>query len=85
MKATNTNSHRKAEAMLRKFNFTPYRQFEPKTADTIGKGELFELWKSPNNKFVFVQFYGGDLGFEVYIPATASNLIFETEKALSAL
>jgi hypothetical protein len=85
MKATNTSSHRKAEALLRKLEFTPFRQFEPKTVDAIGKGELFEVWQSKSRKLVIVHFFSGDNGFEVYVPATSSNLIVKTEEALAAL
>ncbi len=80
-----TSSHIKAEAMFTKLGFRPYRQFEPKTADAIGKGELFEVWESKSHRLVFVHFYGGNNGFEVYVPAVNSNLIAATEEALAAL
>lgn len=85
MKATNTSSHRKAEALLRKLEFTPFRQFEPKTVDAIGKGELFEVWQAKSGKLVFVHFYAGDHGFDVFAPVTTANSMEAVEVGLAAI
>jgi hypothetical protein len=66
MKHTNTETHRKAEALLRKHNWSPLRQFEPKRDDAIGKGELFEMWRNDAGRVGVLHFYGDGHGCAFY-------------------
>lgn len=65
---TNTESHRKAEQVLRGAGYRPLRQFQPTVSQRVHKDELFETWVGPDGKVVIVHFYGGANGCAFYWP-----------------
>lgn len=87
MKHTNTETHRRVEAQMRRFGWAPMRQIEPMKADRVGTGELFELWQHDNGSDInicFVQFYGDGQGVEFYVKGTNDNTWAGVEKLLNA-
>ncbi len=61
-----TAIHRKAEEILRKHEWSPLRQVEPKRDHSMGKNEVFEIWAKGNVTMV-VHFYGNGNGVEFYM------------------
>lgn len=65
---TDTDSHRKAEQVLRQAGYRPLRQFQPTRGARSHKDELFEVWVSGEGKVIVVHFYGGSAGCCFYWP-----------------
>jgi hypothetical protein len=76
-KTTRSDTHRRAEEMLRRLGYEPLRQFVP-AKDYANGDELFEMWHAPASpgtiiRIVVVHFYQDGHGCDFYLNGAANT------------